>query len=80
MYAMRPNYNTMVAVRILKKLPISSIMWLLSQESLIYSYLVEVPEVEPAGPVDGGKEGRVDGRPGHVVNVVTVILHFVINW
>jgi len=36
--------------------------------------LVEVPEVEAAGAVHGGEEGGMDGRPGHVVHVVTVVL------
>ena len=35
---------------------------------------VEVPEVEAAGAVDGGEEGGVLRRPGHVVHVVAVVL------
>ena len=36
--------------------------------------LVEVPEVEPARAVHSREEGGMDGRPGHVVHIVTVVL------
>jgi len=36
--------------------------------------LVKVPEVQSAHAVHAGKQGRVDGRPLHVVHVVTVVL------
>jgi len=36
--------------------------------------LVEVPEVEPARAVHSREEGGMDGRPRHVVHIVTVVL------
>ena len=35
---------------------------------------VEVPDVQPAGAVDGGEQGRVQRRPGGVIYVVRVVL------
>ena len=35
--------------------------------------LIEIPNVQTSHAVDGGKDGRMNGRPGDIVHIVAVV-------
>jgi len=56
------------------KYPVKRLLYPCSLKAGYLGVLVEVPEVQSTHAVHAGKQGRVDGRPLHVVHIVTVVL------